>query len=346
MLKPAIIFRHINIYTTFQRCNNSKSAAHAMHGSKFLLIFLMILCCIGNLSAQFDNTGLRVEYDSAWTYKKLKLIPVRYNNLPGKGAAGIDPNAKIITLSEAMRDKKIKVRELPANVGADVAVLKVQNESKDYILINSGEVVTGGKQDRAAGETVLLPPVKDDYYMKSYCVEKGRWAKKEKPFKYFRPADINIKKSIDIEKNQAHVWKEIDRQFKASKQESDTWAYPEVVLKNQSPEDSGYIKYFTEKFSNSDSGYAGFIAVTADRIIATDLYATSQLTNNAFQAILHTYVKNAVTFGERPTIKDEVVKQFMNPIFSDAKTRKEFLQLHGATHYYLGKAIHIVAYGN
>jgi hypothetical protein len=312
----------------------------------FLLTILFINCGAGNLFAQFENTGLVVQYDSAWTYKKLKLIPVRYDHVPGPGASAIDPGIKIMTLSDAMKQKKIKVRELPPNVGADVAVLKVQNESKDYILINSGEVITGGKQDRASGETVLLPPEKEDYYLKSYCVEKGRWAKKEKPFKYFRPADINIKKSIDIEKNQAHVWQEIDRQFKATKLESETWAYPEVVLKNQSLDDSGYIKWFTEKFSNSDSGYAGFIAVTADRIIATDLYATSQLTNNAFQAILHTYVKNAVTFGERPTIKDEVVRQFMQPIFSDAKTRKEFLAKHGTTHYFKGKAIHIVAYGN
>ncbi len=313
-----------------------------------LMIFVAIfLGCNSNfLFSQFEHTGMKVQYDSPWVYKKLKLIPVRYDNLPGKSSAPIDPSLKIISLAEAMKDKKIKVRELSPQVGADVAVLKLQNESKDYILINSGEVVTGGKQDRAAGETVLLPPVKEEYYMRSYCVEKGRWAKKEKPFKYFRPADLNIKKKIDIEKNQAHVWQEIDRQFKASKQTSDTWAYPEVVLKNQSPEDSGYIKFFTEKFRNSDSGYAGFIAVTADRIIATDLYATSQLTNNAFQAILHTYVKNAVTFGEKPTIKDEVVKEFMDPIFADAKTRRDFLARHGTTHYFQGKPIHIVAYGN
>ena len=319
-----------------------------MHRSKFL-IFIIVIClsnyCGIKLYAQFENTGLLVQYDSAWTYKKLKLIPVRYDHLPGKGAAVLDPGISIISLSEAMKHNKIKITELPPHVGADLAVLKLKNESKDYILVNSGEVVTGGKQDRATGETVLLPPVKEDYFLKSYCVEKGRWAKKEKRFNYFKPADINIKKTIDVEKNQAHVWKEIDRQFKSANLESETWAYPEIVLKNESPEDSGYIKYFTEKFSSSDSGYAGFIAVTADRIIATDLYATSQLTNNAFQAILHTYVRNAVAFGEKPTIKDEVVKQFMEPIFADAKTRKEFLVRHGATHYYLGKAIHIVAYG-
>lgn len=309
----------------------------------FCFTFLLFA---GSLQAQFEQAGLVVRYDSAWVFKNLKLIPVRYDHVPANGSLAIEPDAKIITLSDAMRDKKVKVKELPPKVGADVSVLTLTNESKDYIMVNSGEVITGGKQDRATGETVLLPPVKESYYMKSYCVEKGRWAKREKPFNYFRPADINIKRKIDVEKNQAHVWQEIDKQFKSSNLESDTWAYPEVVLKNQSPEDSSYIRFFTEKFKNSDSTYAGFIAVTADRIIATDLYATPQLTSNAYQAILHTYVKNAVALGDRPVIKDEVVMRFMEPVFSDAKTRKEFLAHHGATHYYQGKPIHIVAYGN
>ena len=316
---------------------------------KFVRLFLVLLFIQYSgsaLFAQFENTGLVVRYDSAWTFKKLKLIPVRYDRLPGNGAGIMVPGSKVITLSDAMRDKKIKVRELPPNVGADVSVLKLTNESKDYILVNSGEVISGGKQDRAAGETVLLPPVKDDYYMKSYCVEKGRWEKKEKPFRYFRPSDVTIKKTIDVQKNQAHVWQEIDKQFKSSSLESDTWAYKEVVLKTQDPEDSSYTRHFTQMLKESDSTYAGFIAVTADRVIATDLYATPELTINAFQAILHTYVKNAVALGSRPTISDGEVRKFMEPIFSDPKTRKEFLVHHGTTHYHNGKPIHIVAYGN
>lgn len=313
---------------------------------QMLLLFTALQISTTCLHAQFENTGLVVRYDSAWTFRHLKLIPVRYDQVPGPASADMQPGAKIITLGDAMRDKKVKIRELPKNVGADLSVLKVTNESKDYILINSGEVVTGGKQDRAAGETVLLPPVKDDYYMKSYCVEKGRWTKKEKPFTYFRPADVNIKKSIDIEKNQAHVWQEIDRQFKASYLQSETWAYSELITKTRSDEDSSYVRYFTDKFKNSDSTYAGFVAVTADRIIATDLYATPDLTNNAFQAILQSYVKNAVALGDKPIIPDATVMKFMEPIFSDAKTRKEFLAHHGTTHYFQGKAIHIVAYGN
>jgi hypothetical protein len=319
-----------------------------MQRSKFLVFFLIVCiinCCCSKVFAQFENTKLVVLYDSPWVYKNLKLIPVRYEQIPGAGASPIDDNIKIVSLSEAMRQKKVKIKELPKNVGADVSLLKLKNESNDYILVNSGEVITGGKQDRAAGETVLLPPEKDDHFLKTYCVEKGRWSKKEKRFQYFKPAELAVKKAIDVDKNQSHVWNEIEHEFKSSKLETDTWAYPEVVTKNQSLDDSGYIRYFTDKFKASDSTYAGFIAVTADRVIATDLYATAQLTNNAFQAILHTYVRNAINFGSTPTIPDSVVIQFMEPIFSDAKTRKEFLAKHGTTHYYKSKAIHIVAYG-
>lgn len=314
------------------------------HSCFYLIpIFIFLFCT--RLHAQFENTTLFVQYDSAWTCKNLKLIPVRYKSQPASAIVGIDSSVRILSLSEAMRQKKIKVSELPRNVGADVSVLKLTNESKDYILVNSGEVIAGGKQDRAAGETVLLPPVKEDYYLKSYCVEKGRWSSKEKAFKYYKPADLSIKKAIDIEKNQAHVWNEIERQFKNANLATETWAYPEIATKNETLDDSAYIKCVMEKFQASDSTYAGFIAVTGNRIIATDLYANSHLTNNAFETILHSYVRFAASFGDTPTMPDQAVEQFMNPIFADVKTRREFLVRHGTMHYYQGKAIHLVAYG-
>lgn len=320
-----------------------------MHrGNLYISIILTVIFILftSRVAAQFEHAKLLVLYDSAWTYKNLKLIPVRYRQEPGSTASPIDGNIKVISLSEAIRKNQIKINELPKNVGADVSVLKVLNESKDYVLINSGEVVSGGKQDRASGETVLLPPEEEDYYLKTYCVEKGRWSKREKKFKYYQPSELFVKKIIDVEKNQAHVWNAIEHKFRDARLETDSWAYADYINVIPSPDDSGYIKYYISKYNESDSNYAGFIAITADRIIVTDLYATSQLTTNAFPAILHTYIRSAIAAGDTPRIPDPEVMQFMTPIFSDPKTRKEFLDKHGTTHYFKSKAIHIVAYGD
>ena len=110
-----------------------------------VIFLILIQCSVNSLFAQFENTTLVVRYDSAWTYRNLKLIPVRYLQQPGNGSSPVDDNIKIISLSQAMLQKKIKINELPKNVGADVSTLKLKNESNDYILVNSGEVITGGK---------------------------------------------------------------------------------------------------------------------------------------------------------------------------------------------------------
>src|SRR3978361_2055814 len=119
---------------------------------------LMLLVIHQQIKAQLTYNELSVHYDSPWTFKKLQLIPVRFKNKGGdSGFQNITAfDNHIISFSDALRQHKIVIKENIADGGADVSTLLVKNRSKDNVLLMSGEMVQGGKQDRAFGKTIII----------------------------------------------------------------------------------------------------------------------------------------------------------------------------------------------
>jgi hypothetical protein len=306
--------------------------------------FVLFILCVVQANAQFDFP-LDVRFDSAWTYKNLKLIPVKFVADPGVRNAAPAKANNMLSLEDAMKQKKVSVKEIASKEGSDKSVLVVRNLSKNNIVVNSGDVITGGKQDRMVSETTIVPPGRQKKYLNVFCVEKGRWDNKAKSFRYYAQADHKLKNVMDVKRSQREVWKAIDDRYRGARKRTETAAYKDAP-KATAPLDSGYIKFFTRKFIESDRNFAGFIAVTDTSIIATNLYATADLHDMQFAANLVTYVDVAVQRGNTPIIKDGKVEAFISPILSDEKTRNKFLEKRGRVFKSDGKIIHIVAYGD
>lgn len=319
-----------------------------MQHKLFKLILLLALVLPGKYSfSQSGFPAVKVMYDSAksWTYGNLQLIPVRF--VGDGGSKGYLPFDHMSSMQKALREKKLKINELKGSGNADVKVLEMRNMSKEAIIIQSGEIITGGKQDRIIGQTMIIPPDKQRYYVSVYCVEKNRWDKRAKPFNYYRTADMSVRKAADVSRKQHLVWEVIDNEFKLSGKNSPTAAYKDILSQKQFlDEDSLYVKFFKEKLAQTDSSFAGFIAITGNQIIGTDLYSTKEMAMEAFENTLRSYSATAIVVGDVPEVKKEEVQKFMTPILSDNKTRNEFLKNRGRVYMYQGKIIHIVAYGD
>jgi hypothetical protein len=312
------------------------------------LMLLLTLMLFSNIFAQSSFPRVKVEYDSAkaWTFENLQIIPIRYIGGGGKAIPALQ-NTKLISLQEAVRKEKVKISEIPGASNADVKVLIMRNTGKETIIINSGEIVSGGKQDRIIAETTIIPPGKEKHYIDVFCVEKGRWSRRPKGFGYHRSADVALRRVMDIEKLQQKIWEQIEGQYKASGKSSDTWAYKNLYKDPRFIEaDSAYVKFFTNKFAQSDSNYAGFIAITSNQIIVTDLFATKEMTSAAFLTLLRSYSATAITLGETPEVPMPAVKKFMDPILSDDRTRDRYVSQRGRVFKYEGKVIQITAYGD
>ncbi len=70
-----------------------------------------------------------------------------------------------------MKDGKVTVGET-GNVRSLVISSKYAEE---YVFIQAGDIVRGGKQDRTLSTDIIVPPGAKKISLQSFCVESGRW---------------------------------------------------------------------------------------------------------------------------------------------------------------------------
>jgi hypothetical protein len=98
--------------------------------------------------------------------------PVTHANLTvyfvhGPSASGPVP----LTLEEALAARVVEVRET-----GSVNQLEIENLGNDEVFIQSGDIVKGGRQDRALMVSLVLPPKSGRVPIAAFCVEEGRWS--------------------------------------------------------------------------------------------------------------------------------------------------------------------------
>ncbi len=307
-----------------------------------IFLFCIFLGAINKTFAQLTFPHVSVLYDSIWSYKNLHLIPIRFTD-----STHFDTNypTTFISIETALKKKFLQIKENNFLGRENVNVLNVKNSGKEVIFMLAGTLLKGGKQDRMLGETKLLPPKKEYDFLNVYCIEKGRWDKKPKPFSYAGFAEVGIRKAADSSNIQQQVWKEIEKSFNEIELVSKTYSYLEVQkkMKNNLID---YYTYFKEKFSLSDSLYAGFIVVSDSTIIVCDVFANEKLLTAAFDNLLTSYM-NAIKNGKITTQIDSIkIRKFANKLFGNDLSQKKFIEQNGKIFNYNNKPLHIVAYGD
>jgi hypothetical protein len=129
------------------------------------------------------NTPTDMNTDAGWkpgvapsvTTGDLKVSgPYAHKNLEiylVHGQDQVKPKREILTLEEALKQKKVVVHETD-----NVSQLAVENLSPDTdIYVQSGDIVQGGKQDRVLAVDLVLSPKSGKVPIASFCVEQGRW---------------------------------------------------------------------------------------------------------------------------------------------------------------------------
>jgi hypothetical protein len=308
--------------------------------SKYFFVAVISLLTSSSF-AQLTYKTLIVEYDSAWTCNNLRLIPIKFKDT----AAGKTKvlNNDVISFEQALKEGKISVKEMTTPGGADVGMLELKNHSKKNILIESGEIVAGGKQDRAFAGTTIIPPNEKEVYLPVFCVEKGRWDTRIRSFRYAGPANASLRKQINIAKKQNKVWKEIDAQLTEGGKRPNTDAYLELY-RDTTNKDSACMAYFRKKMYDSDSLYAGFVAITGDRIINSEIFGSSDLCITSYETMLKSYFRSVHDRNGTVTVSREEVKNFLDKFLNNEDQQQKYLEDHGAIFTYEKKVIHLIAY--
>jgi hypothetical protein len=206
-------------------------------------------------------------------------------------------------------------------------------------------MISGGKQDRAFAETTVIPPDDKETYLPVFCVEKGRWDDRLRTFRYAGPANISLRRQMNIAKKQNKVWKEVDKQLEANGKESKTAAYLELY-RDTSNADSACIAFFRKKMRDSDSLCAGFVAITSDRIINCEIFGSSDLCTASYETMLKSYMRSVQDKSGTASVSNDEVKSFLDKFLKTETQQQKYLSDHGAIFTYDKKVIHLIAYSD
>jgi hypothetical protein len=303
---------------------------------KFFLLFICLFFC-RFLSAQditYDN--VYVDYDSAVEFRNLRIIPIRPKNGFGHGAP------HVISLSQAMKQGIATITERGSASTENVHYLRINNHSDQTIYVSSGELVSGGRQDRIIAQDTLLEPNGRDQYVSAMCVEELRWSDKEKKFSYEGFANPSLRKVLDESKNQVLIWREIAKQLEENKIQNKSSAYlARIADKKNMMLNDEYYNFFKAKFKTADSTIVGFVCMSGNKVIGSDIYASSDLFYNQLDPLLKGYCDEAVYMGVPVTITREEEKIYLDKLLTDKFTQEAFLKDNGKIFRQHGQVIHI-----
>lgn len=303
---------------------------------KFISVLVCLFLCQHLLAQEITYDNVYVDYDSAVEYKNLRIIPIR----PKHGFGNSAPRA--ISLSEAMKQGLVDVTERGTASTENVHFLRINNHSNQTIYISSGEIISGGRQDRIVTLDTLLEPSGKDQYISVMCVEELRWSDKEKKFSYQNYANPLLRKVVDVNKNQVLIWREIIRQLDENNVPSKSAAYLALVAdKKMIQVNDEYYNYFKEKFKSADSTMVGFVCMTGDKVIGSDIYASTNLFYNQLEPLMKGYCDQAVYMGKPVTITREEEKKYLDQLLTDKFSQELFLKENGKIFRQHGQVIHI-----
>ncbi|MBK8428397.1 MAG: hypothetical protein IPL27_21635, partial [Lewinellaceae bacterium] len=181
----------------------------------------------------------------------------------------------------------------------------MQNKSQDTIFILSGDVVTGGKQDRViAQDQIVMPGTVRN--MDVFCVEQGRWSSndtlaapaKQKLYAfsgYYSVASPKVRQAVQRTGSQQEVWAAVASVTKANGATSATSTYAALETANeQKNKRDAYLRFFEGKL-DIEPQVVGMVAVCGDQILGVDIFGNSDLFRREYTSLLHGYVTEAAT---------------------------------------------------
>lgn len=221
--------------------------------------------------------------------------------------------------------------QTPFSTGDEVNRLYIENTSDDTVFIMAGEVVKGGKQDRVIAADMVIPPHSEPIDLSVFCVEHGRWTYGEADAAdgftgHASVANTSVRKAAVTAKDQSEVWKQVAVVTQKNGAASETGTLNAL---EQSETYQKELKAYEARFTGlpaSAPSVIGVVAVTGDRVIGCDMFATPDLFRNAYPDLLKSYISEAISSGASVTISKARVDNYIAEILDESKQRENVLQ--------------------
>jgi hypothetical protein len=246
-----------------------------------------------------------------WQHGNLRVYPIVADEATIAQNAGL---AHVRTLAEGMTTPGFRITErkkFGREEGQWYNGLTVVNKSKDTIYMMSGDVVTGGNQDRVNEHDLIAMPGSVQN-ISVYCVEQGRSSyynpaapaaeKQLAAFKgYYNVASPSVRKAV-YSGNQSGVWSAVSKVTADNQATTSTSTYAGLEQENDlKARREEYVRYFTGKFEAMPN-VVGMVAVCNGKVIGVEMFGHPRLFQRRSQALLHSYaVEAAAAPADAPT---------------------------------------------
>lgn len=316
---------------------------------KYLLSCALLLqVCSGQAQMTLEN--LDIGFSSNHVPKKEYVYEreqLRLYVIKGKASLdkAINDKTDYIPLETAIGKDMVKVTEV--SQGGEVNQLLFENTSKSTVILQMGDVITGGKQDRVVREEKILKPGEKSF-VGVYCVEQGRWnsgSTGTAQFKgYHSKISNDVRRTMVKEQSQQAVWRDVAKANSKSKTSSSSGTYA-AISGNEANQKviQDYVDFYLNEFKGSKD-IVGLLAVSGDQVIGCDIFGTPKLFQANVQQMLHSYATEAVLNGSAVTITDAAVNQYLNELLENEEKQAELLKKKGAQLKSNGKNLKISAF--
>jgi hypothetical protein len=308
---------------------------------KIILSYYLAVAVSIAVNAQYNEKNLRLEAPSGsatYRFENLQIYPIYANRDFHSYHKGV---GKFVTLKEGIQKKKIVITE---HARGTVNTLFIENVSSDTIMILAGEVVQGGKQDRMIAEDFLLYPKSGMKDISVFCVEHGRWQEKGsgKSFnEYFTISSNEVRKAGAVKKDQQEVWDKVSDNTKKNNAGSSSGT---LAALKESGSFNTALKKYTDHFETifvKEANVIGVVAVSGDRILGCDMFATNGLFQKHYVNLIHSYATEAITSGKPVEISYEKVQQYLHTIIGDEARQERDVKEKGTLLKDGNKKVHI-----
>jgi hypothetical protein len=287
--------------------------------------FLLALLTLGALSScqegRLENAGLTVatQAEAALEFENLRLYPILANE---QFTSQFTEAAELLNLPEALENPRFRITEhKPFGRFGDadaVNTLTVQNKTESAVFLMAGDILQGGNQDRVIAQDAVIA-ARSIGNIPVFCVEPGRWSPHEGAAEegseknqniyaftgYYHVASRDVRRAAQYSNNQQEVWDKVAQVTAAHQASTATGTY--AALEESTGFTAArqrYLQYFSDKFEGRGE-IVGVVAVSGKQVIGADVFAHPALFRKQYQALLHSYLTDALTSGAKASIGEK-----------------------------------------
>lgn len=271
------------------------------------------------------------------------LEPITYENIsvfPVVSRAEHD-TSYFITLDEGLSSGEVVVSErgsdtmvrdrgvsVPQDGGgrASVNQLVLINRSKRPLLLLSGELVSGGKQDRIIGKDRIVPVGAQPLPLDVFCVEHGRWSNGSQFTSSKTMVHPSVREQATFKQKQDEVWSAVRAGTTATpmakapaprvamgdiaaamRTEAPTESYQKIYASQRvGTSVDSFVEEVQRRFAKETSGLTGervvgVVVAYGGEVAWSDIFASGHLFEHYWSKLLRSYAVEALA---RPTLRE------------------------------------------